>query len=157
MSTGKYLCAAVLVFAGVFRAAADAPTDGKTLSPPVAGEIGSAKRAAERYDEMLTRMQSAVEEIAELYGNPLFLQVFTNDEERAAALKQRLRSAGTADAMRKELAELQKKRDELLGDIALKEREAARLSERLARQRVALDSLASAVEQARSAVEETAK
>jgi hypothetical protein len=156
MSTGKYVCAAVLVLAGAFRSAADAPTDAKTAGP-AAGENGSAKRAAERYDEMLTRMQSAVEEVAELYGNPLFLQVFTNDEERAAALKQRLRSAGTADAMRKELADLQKKREELLNDIALKEREAARLSERLARQRVALDSLASAVEQARSAVEETAK
>jgi uncharacterized protein YjiS (DUF1127 family) len=83
--------------------------------------------------------------------------VFTNDEERAAELKKRLRSAQTGDEVKRDLAALERKRDDLLSDIALKEREAARLTNRLARQRLALDVLAAAVEQARSAVEETSK
>lgn len=106
---------------------------------------------------MLGKMQSAVEEIAQLYGNPIFLQVFTNDVERATELKQRLRLARSDENIRRELTDLEKKREELLNDIALKEREASRLSGRLVRQRVALDALAAAVEQARNAVEETAK
>jgi predicted nucleic acid-binding Zn-ribbon protein len=106
---------------------------------------------------MLGKMQAAVEEIAQLYGNPVFLQVFTNDIDRAAQLKDRLRSARSGDDLRRELADLQKKRDDLLNDIALREREAARLTNKLVRQRAALDGLSDAVEQARKAVEETAK
>lgn len=126
-------------------------------TPAPASASDSAVRADKRYDEMLGKMQSAVEEIAQLYGNPVFLQVFTNDIDRAAQLKDRLRSARSGDDLKKELADLQKKRDELLSDIALREREAARLTNKLVRQRAALDGLADAVEQARKAVEETAK
>jgi chromosome segregation ATPase len=117
----------------------------------------SSARADKRYDEMLGKMQAAVEEIAQLYGNPVFLQVFTNDIDRASELKERLRSARSGEDLRRELATLQKKRDDLLSDIALREREAAKLTSRLVRQRSALDALADAVEQARKAVEETAK
>jgi hypothetical protein len=107
--------------------------------------------------EMLDRMQAAVEEVAQLYGNPVFLQVFTNDAGRASELKRRLKASQTGDDVTRELTGLEKKRDDLLGDIALKEREAARLTAKLARQRAALDALAAAVEQARKAVEDTAK
>jgi septal ring factor EnvC (AmiA/AmiB activator) len=106
---------------------------------------------------MLSKMQAAVEEIAQLYGNPVFLQVFTNDVERAAELKQRLRAAQSDEQVRREIADIEKKRDDLLNDIALKEREAARLTDRIVRQRAALDALANAVENARKAVEETTK
>jgi hypothetical protein len=122
---------------------------------PTADE--SKDRAEKRYDEMLSKMQAAVEEIAQLYGNPVFLQVFTNDVERATELKQRLRAAQSDEQVRREMADIEKKRDDLLNDIALKEREAARLTSRIVRQRAALDALATAVEQARKAVEETAK
>jgi chromosome segregation ATPase len=83
--------------------------------------------------------------------------VFTNDAERASELKQRLKASRTGDEIRREVADLEKRRDDLLGDIALKERESARLSGKLVRQRTALDTLAKAVEQARAAIEETAK
>jgi len=106
---------------------------------------------------MLSKMQAAVEEIAQLYGNPVFLQVFTNDVERAAELKQRLRAAQSDEQIRRELADVEKKRDDLLNDIALKEREAARLTDRIVRQRAALEALASAIENARKAVEETTR
>jgi|CZKI01.1.fsa_nt_gi hypothetical protein len=122
-----------------------------------AAEHDAERRADKRHEEMLNKMQAAVEEIAQLYGNPVFLQVFTNDAERASELKQRLKAARSWDDIRRELAGLEKKRDELLNDIALKEREAARLTGRLVRQRSALDALATAVEAARKAVEETAK
>jgi len=122
-----------------------------------ADEQESAARADKRYDEMLDKMQAAVEEIAQLYGNPLFLQVFTNDLDRASELKARLRAAKTEDDIRNELADLEKRRGELQGDIALKEREAARLAGKLVRQRAALDALSAALEQVRMAVEDTAK
>ncbi len=124
---------------------------------PAAAENDSNARADKRYDEMLGKMRAAVEEIAQLYGNPVFLQVFTNDIDRASELKERLRSARSGADLRRELADLQKKRDDLLNDIALREREAVRLTSKLARQRSALDALADAVEQAKKAVEETAK
>jgi hypothetical protein len=52
---------------------------------------------------------------------------------------------------------LEKKREDLLGDIALKEREAKRLGEKLLRQRTALDALSIAVEKAQKAVEDTSR
>ncbi len=114
-------------------------------------------RADRRYQEMLGKMQAAVEEIAQLYGNPVFLQVFTNDEGKASELKQRLHATTAGEQVRRELSELQKKRDDLLGDIALKARESSRLTEKLVRQRAALDAVASAVEDARRIVEESSK
>jgi len=114
-------------------------------------------RAEKRFDEMLDKMRAAVEEIAQLYGNPLFLQVFTNDAGRATELKQRLKASQTEQDIRGELADLARKRDDLLNDIALKEREAARLADRLVRRRAALDALAKAVDQARKAVDDSAR
>ena len=105
---------------------------------------------------MLAKMQAAVEEVAQLYGNPVFLQVFTNDMDQAAELKERLRLARSEKALRRDLSDLEKSRDEVMSDLALKQREASRLAARLVRQRAALDALAAAVEQARKAVEDTA-
>jgi hypothetical protein len=118
-------------------------------------EAEASKRADQRYDEMLERMKAAVQEIAQLYGNPVFLQVFTNDPVRAAELKERLSAIRSKQDAEKAEAQLLKGREELMADIALKDRESKRLSMRLAKQRVALDSLAAAVEQARRAVEDT--
>jgi hypothetical protein len=106
---------------------------------------------------MLGKMQAAIEEIAQLYGNPVFLQVFTNDEAKASELKARLRSAQSGDDLRREIAGLERKRQDLLDDIALKTRESARCAEKLVRQRAALDGVAAAVDQARKAVEDTAR
>lgn len=126
-------------------------------APSTPAPSDSAMRADKRLEEMLGKMQASVEEIAQLYGNPVFLQVFTNDLDRATELKQRLRAARSDEDIRRELADLEKKRDDLLNDIALKEKEATRLASRLVRQRAALDSLAAAFEQARKSVEETVK
>ena len=123
----------------------------------VVPEREAEQRADKRYEEMLNRMRAAVEEIAQLYGDPVFLQVFTNDAGRASELKQRLKATSTGEDIRRELTELEKRRDDLLNDIALKQREAAKLAAKLVRQRIALDTLAVAVEQAQKAVEETAK
>ncbi len=157
---------AVAMLGGPIRwAAGETPVQGP---PPETASRGTpvetpadpgdaARRAARRYDEMLDKMQAAVEEIAQLYGNPIFLQVFTNDPDRASDLKQRLKAAETSEEIRKEVAKLEKKRDDLLSDIALREREVARVSGRLSRQRAALDAIATAVEQARAAVESSSR
>ena len=117
----------------------------------------SAARAQKKQEEMLSKMQASVEEIAGLYGNPTFLQVFTNDRELADELKVRLKAEKTAGQVRREVSELEKKRDDLMNAIALENRECARLSGKLARQRAALDAIAQAVEGAKKAVEDTWK
>jgi hypothetical protein len=114
-------------------------------------------KADKRYEEMLDRMQAAIEEVAQLYGNPAFLQVFTNDSIRADQLRQRLKDSQTSEDVRLETVALQKKRDDLVGSVALLERESSKLAARLVRQRAALDALASAVEQAKKAVEDTSR
>jgi uncharacterized protein YjiS (DUF1127 family) len=161
MNSVYRLAMAAFLCGSLPAAAAEAPAASATASatapaaetPMTTEEIE--RRASRRYEEMLDRMQAAVDEIAQLYGNPVFVQVFTNDPARAAELKERLRAAQGSERIRTELAALEKKRDELLSDIALREREAARVSSRLKRQRAALDAIAAAIEQARKAVEET--
>lgn len=133
------------------RAAAGPSVPGGEV-PPTADE-----RARQRYEEMLAKMQSAIEEIAELYGSPSFLEVFTNDRERADDLKSRLAAVGTAAAARREVADLTRRKEELLNDLALRQQESRRLTDKLARQRAALDALAAAMDQARRAAEETVR
>jgi hypothetical protein len=138
--------------------------EAETGTGPVPGPIQAANvdkdapsRADKRYEEMLSRMQASIEDIAQMYGNPVFLQIFTNDVSRASELKQRLHAEKTTQEVEKELRELALKRESLMDDIALKEREAAKLTRRLAVQRAALDAVAGAIEQARTAVEDTSK
>jgi len=126
-------------------------------STALAGPTEMEKKADKRYNEMLGKMQAAIEEIAQLYGNPDFLQVFTNDIERASELKTRLKAARNAKDINQELEGLEKKRDDLLTDIALKTRETSRLEDKIIRQRRALDALADAIDQAKNAVEDTIK
>ena len=153
-----------VAFCCVLGMAAAAPSDPVPAAPAHGGAAGGEpgkktdeERAALRYEEMLAKMQSAVEEIALLYGNPLFLQVYTNDEARAAELKLRLSDSGREKALRGDLADLEKRKEDILGDIALRERESRRLAEKLARQRAALDALSSALDQARKAAEDSAR
>jgi hypothetical protein len=114
-------------------------------------------RADKRYEEMLGKMQAAVEQIAQLYGNPLFLQVYTNDADRALELKERLKADRRGRDLRLEVEGLEKKRDELLDEIALKERQTRELSEKLIRQRLALDNMSTAIEQAKRSVDDTTR
>lgn len=153
MKTRSLALIALLVLGGSRLAADPAP---KTM-PAAADAPDMAALADRRLDEMLNRMQAAVEEVAGLYGNPTFLQVFTNDPERAAELRMRLRTNRRGEALQAELKELEARRQELLGDIALKQRESERLANRLVRQRAALESVSSALDSARKAVEDTAK
>lgn len=142
------------------RSVAETPFGSFPQNPPSAessAQNDKKSRADKRYEEMLGRMQAAVEEVAQLYGNPIFLQVFTNDAGRASALKERLRNASKSDDAGREMAALEKRREDILNDIALREREAARLATKLVRQRAALDALADAVEKAKRVVEETSK
>jgi hypothetical protein len=143
---------ALLLSIGLLAAAARAASPGEAADP-VPRPDRAEQRADARFDEMLSKMQAAVEDIAGLYGNPTFLEIFTNDPAKADELRTRLRAERSAASARRDLGDLEKRRQDLLGDIALKEREAAALSARLARERAALDAIASAVEQARAAVE----
>jgi hypothetical protein len=161
MKTNKHLTVVFLLVLSQLRLQGDPQTSGDALGS-ASVEPGRVKpnpsdSSERRYDEMLSKMRAAVQEIAELYGNPLFIQVFTNDREKAMMLKQRLYSSKRGEEMRAELSRLEKKRDELISDIALKSNEASKLTDRLARQRSALDALAAVIERADNAVEETAR
>jgi hypothetical protein len=148
-----------------WAAAAAAAPAADDRRPPPAAEVARAEapaptaseRARQRYEEMLAKMQSAIEEIAELYGSPSFLEVFTNDRERADELRSRLAAVGTAAAARRELAELARRREDLLNDLALREKESRRIADKLVRQRAALEALASALDLARRATEDSAR
>jgi chromosome segregation ATPase len=152
------LALALIGLATVSLPADPAPAAVSPTGPVMEPGAGESEHLADkRYAEMLEKMQASIEEIAGLYGNPTFLQIFTNDPERAAQLKQRLRTDRREEALRGEMRDLEAKRDELRGDLALKEREAAKLAARLARQRSALDAISGALEAARKAVEDTAR
>jgi hypothetical protein len=164
MKATRYLITGLIVACVARLASGEQSDPGSTPATEVLDSNATSKvpAAAEvktnaRYDEMLGKMQAAVEEIAQLYGNPIFLQVFTNDAVRASELKERLQAYRQAEEIRIEIENLRKKRDDLLSDIALNEKQATKLNERLVRQRSALDSLAAAVDQARRMVEETTK
>ena len=160
MNTTQLLIAGLLAGSLPARAADPVPAPAAAPAAPAEAPLTTEeieRRANKRYEEMLDKMQAAVEEIAQLYGNPIFLQVFTNDPARAAELKDRLKAGKASADIRGELTGLEKRRDDLLNDIALREREAARISGRLKRQRAALDAIAAAVEQARRSVEETSQ
>src|ERR1700679_1052806 len=73
--------------------------------------------AEKRYQEMLSKMREAEEGIAESSGNPMFIQLFTNDREKAMMVKQRLQSTKRGEEIRFELSSLEKRRDELMSDI----------------------------------------
>ena len=83
----RSLALTTLLVLGVSRLPAADPAPQPPAAAPAAPDM--AALADRRLDEMLNRMQAAVEEIAGLYGNPTFLQVFTNDPDRAAELKLR--------------------------------------------------------------------
>jgi len=127
------------------------PSEPSTLEQKAV--VKDQERARRRYEEMLAKMTAAVDDIAAAYGSPSFLQVFTNDPERADALKARLAAAGSDGTVRKEIEALKKEREDLLNDIALRQRESRRLTEKLSRQRMAMDALASAAAQAREVLE----
>jgi len=118
MRTRIELIAAVMLLSPLCWAGDEpsGPPPGKTAQPGSASggvtEVRSDRRADRRYEEMLEKMRAAVEEIAQLYGNPLFLQVFTNDADRATDLKQRLRVARSGAEIRQELTDLEKRRSE---------------------------------------------
>ena len=104
---------------------------------------------------MFGKMRAAVEEIAALYGDPLFVQVFTNDRTKAAELRARLAETESLAALRSETETLKAERGKLEDEVARDRRQAALLSDRLARQRAALDVVAKAVDRVNQAVEGT--
>jgi hypothetical protein len=164
MKRNLYLTATLTVLSlmGPGSSEAASPTSVSAQEEPIPQNISDDpsnmdERAGERYNEMLTKMQVAIEEIAQVYGNPVFLQVFTNDSERAVELKERLKAAQSAEDIEQELRGLERKRDDLLNDIALKTREATRLADRVSRQRKALDALAAVIEQAKNAAENSTR
>lgn len=78
---------------------------------PADGAKPAAKQTAVQSGEMVARMRIAVEKIASEYGNPSFAQIFTNDPEKAAKLRERYTDLDKRDALKQEVASLTEQRD----------------------------------------------
>lgn len=95
--------------------------------------------------EMIARMRAAVEQIAAEYGNPTFVQLFTNDSVQAQVWRKRLHLIQSADLIAAELASLERKKK-----VANEEVEATRL--RLAALHAEAEQLAVRLQQVRPAI-----
>jgi hypothetical protein len=90
---------------------AEAPFYGSVPSLPP-----SPPRSAQ-YEEMITRMKMAVEDVAAQYGNPSFAQVFTNDSVRAKVLRRRMEILKQVDRLNAEIAVLETRRTQSLQEL----------------------------------------
>lgn len=160
--TGLFL-GAVAVVSSVLAHAGPTAAPGSASEPEsvpptssLAGQVipGTLDEASAR-KEMYGKMRSAVEEIASLYGDLPFVQVFTNDRGKAAELRARLSETDSIKRLRAETEALKAERSKLEDELARDRKQAALLSERLARQRAALTLVSRAVEQVNRAVEGT--
>ena len=133
---------------------AEAPASSLALGS-LPSEKASVEGEASRMDEMYQKMRRAVEDIAELYGSPRFVQVFTNDRLLADELRLRLRATDSLKQLNAQIEDLSHRCDRLKAELAKREAEAASASQRLARQRAAMNAVANAVDQANRAVEGT--
>ncbi|HEY1792957.1 MAG TPA: hypothetical protein VGG34_08555 [Opitutaceae bacterium] len=111
---------------------------------------------ADKPDEMFEKMRTAVEEIAGTYGDPPFIQIFTNDPKAAEAMQLKLRELGGDKAAKSELGALEKVRDKLNADLAKRAKEKKQLEDKIREQSRQLDDLAAAIARARALLDATA-
>ncbi|AWI08475.1 hypothetical protein [Ereboglobus luteus] len=104
--------------------------------------------ASQLRDEMIMRMKRAVEQIASEYGNPTFAQVFTNDAVQAQVLRKRVQMLHRMEAIRTEIAALQKQKEQVRAEVDASQHElialqqqAEALTNRLQKARFALGSI----------------
>ncbi|MDR2981942.1 MAG: hypothetical protein LBV12_06805, partial [Puniceicoccales bacterium] len=99
---------------------------GAQYSPRAVAPMTAPRVASEQQIErevMKTRMRMAVEAVAAEYGNPTFVEIFTNDPIRAQALRKRLQLLQNYEALVAEIAALEKQRIAVGQAVSLAERQ----------------------------------
>lgn len=124
---------------------------------PAPAEPSDAERAASREREMYVKMDRAVQDIAQLYGNPRFVRTMSNDPDLAAEFKARIQATRDTESIRAEVADLTQRREALKDEVALLEREAEAAKAKLARTRATLDAVQTTLGQATRTIESSAE
>jgi hypothetical protein len=125
--------------------------------PPEAHGQPSDALAAEREKEMFGKMDSAVQQIAGLYGNPRFVRLMTNDPSAADQFKARLDLTAARGTLEDSVADLSKQKAALDADIAIRAKTLAAMDERLIRARAALDAFGKAGSEMTRMIEQAAE
>ena len=109
----------------------------------------------QRTREMLAKMDAAVREIAGFYGNPPFVRILTNDGRSAENFKERLSLSNKISDIRKELADLEKQRNEVTADLVLRRDTVKKLDEQILNTRATMDAIGKLVADSQKAIEES--
>jgi hypothetical protein len=119
--------------------------------------ILSEEMRAAREKEMLSKMDTAVQEIAGFYGNPRFVRLMTNDTATADQFKSRLAATKKMDDLEKEVAAMKADRDSIAADIALRNDTLKNLNERILRSRATIDAISKMATDTQRAIEDSVK
>lgn len=124
---------------------------------PVVSPTDEATTVSQREHEMLTKMDAAVQEIAGFYGNPPFVRLLTNDGRSAATFKERLALGKKISDIRKELADLEAARNNLLADLALRRDTLKKLDQQILDTRSTIDAIGKLVADTQKAIEDSVR
>jgi TolA-binding protein len=102
---------------------------------PSASEPGADKVA------MVTEMQGAVNAVAIKHGNIPFTQIFTNEPQRATAVRKRFMEIERSDTLQKQIDEMEARAKTLQETIQNNEAVAADLERKITARKVELASL----------------
>ena len=139
------------------KKAAEAQPVAAAVPPPAIAPLPPVPAPAnEREQEMLKRMDDAVQQIAGLYGNPRFVRLMTNDPSAAEQFKTRLELARSRDELASSVKLLEDKRADLDAQIALRTKTLTDMDSRLMRARAALDTISESGERMKRLIEEAA-
>lgn len=119
----------------------------------VASETTSLPTVTALENEMLSRMDEAIQTIAGRYGNPRFVRLMTNDPAASEQFKARLELARSRGELAAALDELELKRAELDAQIELRTKTLAEMDARLIRARSALDVVSESTDRIKRFVE----
>lgn len=125
MNKRRFLMHAVWLFAlfggGLCAAGQPVPSDGRA--------------------EMVTEMKAAVREIAARHGNIAFTEIFTNQPERAAAVRRRFMEIERSTSLDREIEELGKRSQALQETVRSEEAVVRELERRIAVRKLELKAL----------------
>lgn len=86
---------------------------------------------SEQQDQMIYEMRTAVQQVANNYGNPYFAQVFTNDPMQAQLMRKRIQTLQNIDVIKNEIAALESQKAQTKQEAENARRELSALQEQI--------------------------
>jgi hypothetical protein len=108
--------------------------------PAFGGAESAPSPASQKRDAMVSEMRAAVNEIALKHGNIPFTQIFTNEPQRATAVRQRFMEIERADNLSAQIVELEARLKALQEAVKASEAQAADLERRIVAEKQELAS-----------------